>query len=54
MTAELGRPVAEQRRREALRAIGWTIQRPRPRDVRVATPDGQAAFNNVWPAPSAS
>ena len=36
--------VAEQRGWEALRAIGWTIQRPRPRHVRAASPDEQAAF----------
>ena len=36
--------VAEQRGWEALRAIGWTIQRPRPRDVRAATPEEQEAF----------
>ena len=34
MAAELGlAKVAEQRGWEALRAIGWTIQRPRPRHV---------------------
>jgi len=36
--------VAEQRGWEALRAIGWTIQRPRPSHARAATPDEQAAF----------
>src|SRR5919106_1921701 len=55
MAAELGLArVAEQRGWEALRAIEWTLQRPRPRHVRVATPEEQAAFKNVWPAPSAS
>ena len=44
--------VAEQRGWEALRAIGWTIQRPRPRDVRAATPDEQAAFKKTSPRPS--
>ena len=34
MAAELGRHVAEQRGWEALRAIGWTIQSPRPRHAR--------------------
>jgi transposase len=52
MAAELGRQVAEQRGWEALRAIGWSIQRPRPRDVRVATPDEQAAFKKTSPRPS--
>ena len=41
--------VAEQRGWEALRAIGWTIQRPRPRHVRVATPEEQAAFKKTSP-----
>lgn len=36
--------VAEQRGWEALRAIGWTIQRPRPQHAQVATPEEQAAF----------
>jgi transposase len=45
MAAELGRErVAEQRGWEALRAIGWTIQVPRPSHVRAATPEEQAAF----------
>lgn len=41
--------VAEQRGWEALRAIGWTIQRPRPRHVRAATPEEQAAFKKTSP-----
>lgn len=53
MAAELGLAlVAEQRGWEALRAIGWTIQRPRPRHVRAATPDEQAAFKKSLPKPS--
>lgn len=44
--------VAEQRGWEALRAIGWTIQRPRPRDVRAATPEEQVAFKKTFPKPS--
>lgn len=36
--------VAEQRGWEALRAIGWTIQRPRPRHAQAATPEEQEAF----------
>ena len=36
--------VAEQRGWEALRAIGWTVQRPRPRHAQAATPEAQAAF----------
>lgn len=39
MAAELGlASVAEQRGWEALRAIEWTLQRPRPRHVRAARP----------------
>ena len=41
--------VAEQRGWEALRAIGWTIQRPRPRHVRAASPEEQAAFKKTSP-----
>jgi transposase len=44
MAAELGRSVAEQRGWEALRSIGWTVQRPRPQHVRAPTPDEQAEF----------
>ncbi|MGV1015660.1 MAG: winged helix-turn-helix domain-containing protein [Methyloceanibacter sp.] len=36
--------VAEQRGWEALRAIGWTIQRPRPQHTGAATPEEQEAF----------
>jgi transposase len=41
--------VAEQRGWEALRAIGWTVQRPRPRHVRAATPEEQEAFKKTSP-----
>ena len=41
--------VADQRGWEALRAIGWTIQRPRPRHAQVATPEAQAAFKKNLP-----
>jgi len=45
IAAELGlAKVAEQRGWEALRAIGWTIQRPRPRHAQAATPEAQGAF----------
>jgi hypothetical protein len=44
MAAELGRRVAEQRGWEALRAIGWTIQSPRPRHVEATAPEEQDAF----------
>lgn len=50
IAAELGlERVAEQRGWEALRAIGWTIQRPRPRHVRAAGPEEQAAFKKSSP-----
>jgi transposase len=53
MAAELGRErIAEQRGWEALRAIDWTIQRPRPRHARAATPEEQAAFKKSSPTPS--
>jgi len=50
MAAELGlERVAEQRGWEALRAIGWTIQKPRPRHARAASPEEQAAFKKTSP-----
>jgi transposase len=49
MAAELGRAVAEQRGWEALRAIGWTIQRPRPSHAEATTPEEQAAFKKSLP-----
>ena len=50
MAAELGRAhVAEQRGWEALRAIEWTLQRPRPRHVLAASPEEQAAFKKALP-----
>ena len=53
MAAELGlAKVAEQRGWEALRAIGWTIQRPRPRHARAAGPEAQAEFKKTLPEPS--
>ena len=48
MAAELGlATVAEQRGWEALRALGWTIQRPRPRHARAAGPEEQAEFKKA-------
>jgi len=45
IAAELGvSRVAEQRGWEALKAIGWTVQRPRPQHVQAATPEEQEAF----------
>ncbi len=43
MAARLGRPVGEVRGWEYLRRLGFTPQRPRPREVR-ADPEAQAAF----------
>ncbi len=52
MAAELGlAKIAEQRGWEALRAIGWTIQRPRPRHARAAGPEAQAEFKKSSPKP---
>ena len=52
MSVEQGRDVAEQRGWEALRAIGRTIQRPRPQHARAATPGEQATFKKTSPKPS--
>jgi transposase len=53
IAAELGlAKVAEQRGWEALRAIGWTIQTPRPRHARAAGPEAQAEFKKTLPKPS--
>lgn len=50
LAAELGlASVAPQRGWEALRTIGWTIQRPRPRHVKAATPEEQATFKKTSP-----
>ena len=48
IATELGlAKVAEQRGWEALRALGWTIQRPRPRHARAAGPEEQAEFKKA-------
>ena len=49
MAGELGRSVSEQRGWEALRAVEWTLQRPRPQHAEVATPEAQAAFKKSSP-----
>ena len=52
IATELGlASVAEQRGWEALRAIGWTIQKPRPRHARAAGPEKQAEFKKTSPKP---
>jgi len=43
MAGRLGRPVAEARGWEALRALGFSLQRPRPR-ATTADPAAQATF----------
>ena len=51
MAAELGlERVAEQRGGEALRAIGWTLQKPRPRHARAASPEEQEAYKKARPS----
>ena len=45
MADELGlASLAPQRGWEALRAVGWSIQKPRPRNPKAATPVEQEAF----------
>ena len=52
IASELGlERVAQQRGWEALRAIGWTIQRPRPRHARGASAEEQAEFKKSSPKP---
>ncbi len=52
MAAELGRRVAEQRGWEALRAIDWTLQSPRPQHAEAASPEEQEAFKKSLPRSS--
>ena len=50
MAAELGlERVAEPRGWEALRAIGWTIQKPRPRHARAASLEEQEEYKKSSP-----
>ena len=50
MAGELGvASLAPQRGWEALRAIGWSIQKPRPRNPKAATPEEQEAFKKNSP-----
>jgi transposase len=45
MARELGlKSVAPQRGWEALKAIGWSIQKPRPKNPKSASPEEAAAF----------
>jgi len=48
MAGELGlASVPVQRGWEALRQIGWSIQKPRPRHPKAATPEEEAAFKKT-------
>jgi transposase len=49
MASELGlAAVLPQRGWEALKAIGWSVQKPRPRHPAAATPEERAAFKKSW------
>jgi transposase len=53
MAGELGvAKLAQQRGWEALRAIGWSIQVPRPRNPKSATAEEAAAFKKSLPTRS--
>lgn len=53
MAGELGvKALAPQRGWEALKAIGWSIQRPRPKHPASAAPEERAAFKKSLPGPS--
>src|SRR4051794_18966930 len=50
MAGELGlAAVSPQRGWEVLKAIGWSVQKPRPRHPASATPEDKAAFEKSWP-----
>jgi transposase len=53
MAGELGLAfVAPQRGWEALKAIGWSIQTPRPKNPKSASPEEQEAFKKSLPTSS--
>jgi transposase len=53
MAGELGfKSVAPQRGWEALKAIGWSIQTPRPKNPKSATPEEAEAFKKSSRTPS--
>src|SRR5215210_635491 len=53
MASELGLTrVAPQRGWEALKAIGWSVQKPRPRHPASATPEEREAFKKSSSRPS--
>ena len=50
MASELGLArVAPQRGWDALKALGWSVQKPRPRHPRAATAEDKKAFEKNWP-----
>jgi transposase len=50
MAAELGLArLAPQRGWDALKALGWSVQTPRPRHPQAATAEDRAAFEKSWP-----
>jgi len=50
MAGELGRAaVLPQRGWEALKAINWSVQKPRPRHPAAATPEACETFKKSWP-----
>src|SRR4051794_13377428 len=50
MASELGLTrVAPQRGWEALKAINWSVQKPRPRHPAAATPEECETFKKSWP-----
>jgi transposase len=53
MAGELGlAAVLPQRGWEALKAIGWSVQKPRPRHPASATPEEREGFKKSWSRPS--
>src|SRR3982750_2751243 len=53
MACELGLTwVAPQWGWEALKAMGWSVQKPRPRHPASATPEERAVFQKSWSRPS--
>ena len=53
MASELGlAAVLPQRGWEALKAIGWSVQKPRPRHPASATPEEREVFKKSWSRPS--
>jgi len=52
MASELGLArVAPQRGWEALKAIDWSVQKPRPRHRHAATPEEREALKKSWSRP---